>query len=112
MWTGLKCESSDVSTQLPTQIVARRAEVALERLQVQDQRRIAFALEKLAAGGMASRDIRKLPGAKGEIYLIRAGRDLRIIIRRTENAVEVLDIVRHDKLQQVYNTFRRGGGAV
>jgi hypothetical protein len=101
-----------VSTQPPIQI-ARRAEVALERLQPQDRRRIASALEKLAAGGMASKDISKLgAGAKGEIYLIRAGRDLRIIIKRTEDAVEVLDIVRHDKLRQVYDTFRRGGGAV
>lgn len=101
-----------MSTQPPIQI-ARRAEVALERLQPQDRRRIASALEELAAGGMASKDISKLgAGAKGEIYLIRAGRDLRIIIKRTEDAVEVLDIVRHDKLRQVYDTFRRGGGAV
>jgi hypothetical protein len=76
-------------------------------------RRITLALEGLAAGGIASRHISKLgAGAKGEIYLIRGGGDLRIIIRRTEDVLEVLDIVRHDKLQQVYDTFQRGGGAV
>ena len=50
-------------------------------------------------------------GARGEIYLIRAGKDLRIIVKKTGEKLEALDIVRHDKLQYAYETFRHGGGA-
>ncbi len=100
---------------MPTQFrieIARRAEVALERLQPREQRRIGFALDRLTEVGLASRDVSKLgKGANGEVYLIRAGRDLRIIVRRTDDVLEVLDIVRHDKLRQAYNIFRHGGGA-
>jgi mRNA-degrading endonuclease RelE of RelBE toxin-antitoxin system len=92
--------------------LSRRAEVALERLQPRDRRRIVFAIDRLAEAGLSSKDVSKLgAGARGEIYLIRAGRDLRIIVKKISGLLEVLDIVRHDKLRQVYDTFRHGGGA-
>lgn len=91
----------------------RRAEVALDRLQTRDQRRIFSILHRLEVGGLASKNISKLPARMtgGEIYLVRTGADLRIIVRRGESGIEILDIVRHDKLRQIINTFRRGGDA-
>ncbi len=90
--------------------MARRAEIALDRLPAHEKRQIELVLERVAETGLASRDISMIgKGARGEGYLIRAGRDLRIIAKRTDDLLEVLDIVRHDKLRQAYDTFRRGG---
>jgi hypothetical protein len=100
-----------MSTELQIEL-ARRAEVALERLQSLDRQRIKHILERVAQSGLRFKDVSKLcAGARGEVYLIRAGRDLRIIAKKTGNELEVLDIVRHDKLRNIYDTFRRGGGA-
>lgn len=93
--------------------LSRRAEVALERLQAQDRRRISIALGKVVTRGLDSRSVIRLgEGASGRVGLIRAGKDLRIIFKKTMHGVEVLDIVRHDKLRHVHDTFWHEGGAV
>ena len=100
-----------MSTELRMEL-ARRAEVALERLQPRDRRCIQSTLERVAQVGLSFKDVSKLgAGARGEIYLIRAGKDLRILIKKAGDELEVLDIVRHDKLRHAYATFRHGGRA-
>lgn len=92
--------------------LSRRAEVALERLQPRDRQSIESILERMSQAGLSFKDVSKLgAGSRGEIYLIRAGRDQRFIVKKTGNKLEVLDIVRHDKLKHAYETFRHEGGA-
>jgi mRNA-degrading endonuclease RelE of RelBE toxin-antitoxin system len=88
---------------------SRRAEIALNRLSEQDRNRVLKNIEKVFALGLKPPFAAKLKGIKNT-FLVRAGRDLRIIFLVETEFVRIIDIVRHDKLKQISLTNRSQGG--
>ena len=87
----------------------RRAEIALNRLSGQDRNRVLKNIEKVFALGLRPPFAAKLKGISNT-FLVRAGRDLRIIFLVETEFVRIIDIARHDKLKQISIRNRSQGG--
>lgn len=88
-----------------------RAEISLNRLTDHERKGVIRSLHKARSSGLTPPAASKLPGC-GDIYLIRAGGELRVIFQTVRNASTILDIVRHDKLQFISDMFRDSGEGV
>ncbi len=82
--------------------LSRCAEIAIDRLDENDREKVLNNIKKVLTSGLKSPNAAKLTGIENT-YLIRSGRDLRIIFEVDSESVYVLDVVRHDKLEQLLN---------
>lgn len=80
--------------------ISRRAEIAVDRLSDADKKKVFKNIEKVFELGLQPPYAAKLKGLKNT-FIIRAGLDLRIIFVIEPELVRIVDIVRHDKLQQL-----------
>lgn len=80
--------------------ISRRAELAIDRLSEADQKKIFKNIEKVFELGLIPPYAAKLKGLKNT-FIIKAGLDLRIIFVLEAKQIRIVDIVRHDKLQQL-----------
>ncbi len=85
--------------------LSRRAEIAIDRLDKNDREKLLNNIKKVLELGLKSPNAAKLKGIENT-YLIRSGRDLRIIFEVDCESVYVLDVVRHDKLEQLSRLLR------
>ena len=80
-----------------------RAQIALDSLSNADRNKVLRKLEKLQGGrGFSSNPNVKRLQDFPEIYVLRATLALRVILRYEEPFIEILDIVRHDRLKRMY----------
>ena len=82
--------------------LSRCAEIAIDRLDENDREKVLKNIKKVLELGLKIPNAAKLRGIENT-YLIRSGRDLRIIFEVDSESVYVLDVVRHDKLEQLLN---------
>ncbi|MDM8548564.1 hypothetical protein QUF72_00745 [Desulfobacterales bacterium HSG2] len=85
-----------------------RAEFSLNRLTDHEKKGVVRSLQKARSMGLTPPTASKLTGY-GDIYLIRAGEELRVIFQAVKNMPTILDIVRHDKLQFISDMFKDSG---
>ncbi|QTA93078.1 hypothetical protein [Desulfonema magnum] len=82
-----------------------RAEICLNRLTDYEKDGVVSALSEARSTGFTPPAASKLRGY-GDIYLIRAGENLRVIFQAARNASTILDIVRHEKLQFISDMLK------
>jgi mRNA-degrading endonuclease RelE of RelBE toxin-antitoxin system len=80
--------------------ISSRAEVAVNRLPDVDRKRVLKSIEKVFAFGLRPPYAAKLRGLNN-VFIIKAGLDLRIIFSVNHEAVRIVDVVRRDKLRQL-----------
>nr|WP_298172125.1 hypothetical protein [uncultured Pseudomonas sp.] len=80
--------------------ISRRAEIAVNRLPEVDQKKVFKNIEKVFELGLRPPYAAKLKGLRNT-FIIKSGVDLRIIFSVEPELVRILDVVRHDKLQQL-----------
>ena len=85
--------------------LSRRAEIATDRLDKDDREKVLKNIKKVLELGLKPPNAAKLKGIENT-YLIRSGRDLRIIFEVEPESVYVLDVVRHEKLEQLSRLAR------
>jgi len=82
-----------------------RAEIALESLSDTDRKKVMQKIDLLLNRGLSKlgRSLKKLKGYP-DIYVLRVTPNLRIILQYDELEIDILDIVRSDRLHKMYGT--------
>jgi len=82
-----------------------RAEIALESLSDTDRKKVIQKIDLLLNRGLSKlgRSLKKLKGYP-DTYVLRATPNLRIILQYDELEIDILDIVRSDRLHKMYGT--------
>ncbi|MEM9219019.1 MAG: hypothetical protein AAGD25_32385 [Cyanobacteria bacterium P01_F01_bin.150] len=80
--------------------LSRRAEISLERLSEPEQNRVLKNIEKVLNLGLQPPYAAKLKVMKNT-FLVRSGRDLRIIFSVEPGHIRVVDITTHDRLKHL-----------
>lgn len=93
--------------------ISNRAQISLEHLQPKDQFRVLNLIQRLCTFPFPpdlQRKIFKLPARSSEQYYVgRAGVKYRVIFFRREDAINVVEIVDHDRLDR-FESMLTGGG--
>lgn len=79
--------------------ISKRAEISIDRLTDSDRKKVISNIEKVINLGLEPPYAAKLKGLENS-YVIRAGRDLRIVFQVMPDYVRIIEISRHDKFQQ------------
>lgn len=82
-----------------------RADIALESLSGTDRKKVIQKIDLLLNRGLPKlgRSLKKLKGYP-DIYVLRVTPNLRIILQYDELEIDILDIVRSDRLHKMYGT--------
>ena len=91
------------------------AESYLDQLPHEERSKVLHAVERLSAGwdSLHNGRLTLLTGDQGGLYSLRVGADLRVIVRRQENVILVIDVVRRsqiDGLRQLANQRQAATG--
>ena len=81
-----------------------RADVAFQRLPESVQTRIESALSKIKQIGPRSPYVAKIRG-QHNMYIVRAGKDMRVIFQLEDNIAMIADIVQADKLHTLAHLY-------
>lgn len=85
--------------------LSRKANIAMNSLLSEDQRRVRERLRRIDQIPMSEfgdHGIRKLKSVEGPLFLARATPRLRVIFRMDEGNLEVDEIVTRDRLQRMH----------
>jgi len=86
-----------------------RAEVAFQRLSLQDQARINATIEDIQRLGLRSRAVVRMH-TPHHIYLARAGQRLRLIFQYEDGMFTILDITTQDQVGRLARLYNWGEG--
>lgn len=91
------------------------AESYLDQLSHGERLKVLHAVERLSTGWDSLHDdrLRRLTGGQDNLYSLRVGADLRVIVRRQENVATVVDVVRRsqiDGLRRLANQHQPASG--
>jgi mRNA-degrading endonuclease RelE of RelBE toxin-antitoxin system len=92
--------------------LSKRAVVILEHLPAEDKKRvnrIIKLLETFPNGDGLRGKYHKVLNVPGKFYIVKAGLNLRLIFQVQRDALNVLDIVDHDRMERMFN-LEAGGG--
>jgi len=77
------------------------AETFLDQLPAREQARVTRAVQRLSTAP-ASADgtpLEKLTGDLSDLYLLRVGGDLRVLVRKHDDVITVVDVIRRSQLE-------------
>jgi mRNA-degrading endonuclease RelE of RelBE toxin-antitoxin system len=89
------------------------AQAFFDQLPAQEQARVMHAVQRLATapGGWDESHLAKLTGPLSGLYSLRAGGDLRVLIRRHDDGFTIVDVVRRTQVEGLRRLFGEGQSA-
>ena len=77
------------------------AEAYLDQLPSQERARVVHAVERLPLtwASLDKTQLQKLTGSQGDLFSLRVGADLRILVRRRDDTITVVDVVRRSQVE-------------
>jgi mRNA-degrading endonuclease RelE of RelBE toxin-antitoxin system len=90
------------------------AEAFLDQLPSQERGKVLRAVQRLSTAPEGSKEtqLEKLAGVQNDLYSLRVGGDLRILIRSSNNVITVVDVVRQSQVEGLRRLHKQGHSAV
>ena len=89
------------------------AEAFLDQLPSQERAKVVHALQRLSAGRDSSSEtqLEKLAGAEQDLYSLRVGADLRVLLQKRDETITVVDVVRRSQVEGLRRLHKQGQSA-
>jgi mRNA-degrading endonuclease RelE of RelBE toxin-antitoxin system len=89
------------------------AEAFLDQLPSQERAKVIHAVQKLSTvpDGSDETQLRKLAGVQNDLYSLRVGGDLRVLVRKRSDTITVVDVVRRSQVEGLRRLHERGQSA-
>lgn len=86
------------------------AEAFLDQLPSRERANVVRAVEKLSAAPEGSNEahLTKLAGSQSDLYSLRAGSDLRVLLRKRNEIITVVDVVRRSQVEGLRRLHKEG----
>jgi mRNA-degrading endonuclease RelE of RelBE toxin-antitoxin system len=90
------------------------AEAFLDQLPSEERAKVLRAVQRLstAPDGSNETQLKKLAGAQNDLYSLRVGGDLRVLIRVSDDIITVVDVVRRSQVDGLRRLHKQGQSAV
>jgi mRNA-degrading endonuclease RelE of RelBE toxin-antitoxin system len=77
------------------------AQTFLDQLPAHEQARVTHAVTQLGANwdGLEGKQLSQVNGALSELFSLRVGGDLRVLLRRRGDTIVVVDVVRRSQIE-------------
>jgi mRNA-degrading endonuclease RelE of RelBE toxin-antitoxin system len=89
------------------------AEAFLDQLPPQERARVVHAVHRLstAADGSTETHLKKLAGVQNDLYSLRVGGDLLVLLGKGNETITVVDVVRRSQVEGLRRLHRQGQNA-
>jgi mRNA-degrading endonuclease RelE of RelBE toxin-antitoxin system len=89
------------------------AEAFLDQLPSQERAKVIHAVQRLSTVPDASNgaQLTKLAGVQSDLYSLRAGSDLRVLLRKRNEIITVVDVVRWGQVEGLRRLQKQGQSA-
>lgn len=89
------------------------AEAFLDQLPSQERAKVIHAVQRLSTVPDDSNgpQLTKLAGVQSDLYSLRAGSDLRVLLRKRNESVTVVDVVRRSQVEGLRRLQKQGQSA-
>jgi mRNA-degrading endonuclease RelE of RelBE toxin-antitoxin system len=86
------------------------AEAFLDQLPSQERAKVIHAVQRLSSTPDSSNEIqlKKLAGVQNDLYSLRVGGDLRILVRKRNDAITVVDVIRRSQVEGLRRLHKQG----
>ena len=81
----------------------------LDQLPAVERSRVLHMVKRLAAdwNSLDGVHLRKLPDDHGDLFMLRVGSDLRVVVRRQDDLVTVVDVIRRSQIDGLRRATER-----
>jgi mRNA-degrading endonuclease RelE of RelBE toxin-antitoxin system len=89
------------------------AEAFLDQLPSQERAKVVHAVQRLAtvSDGSNETQLTKLAGVPNDLYSFRVGGDLRVLLRKRNETITVVDVVRRSQVEGLRRLHKQGQSA-
>jgi mRNA-degrading endonuclease RelE of RelBE toxin-antitoxin system len=89
------------------------AEAFLDQLPAHERAKVVHAVQRLSTvpDGSNEAQLTKLAGVQSDLYSLRAGNDLRVLLRRHNETITVVDVVRRSQVEGLRRLQKQGQSA-
>jgi len=89
------------------------AEVFLDQLPSQEQAKVVHAVRRLATApdGSNETQLTKLAGVQDDLYSLRVAGDLLVLVRKDNEIITVVDVVRRSQVEALRRLHKQGQSA-
>jgi mRNA-degrading endonuclease RelE of RelBE toxin-antitoxin system len=89
------------------------AEAFLDQLPSQERAKVVHAVQRLstAPDGSNETQLEKLAGIQNDLYSLRVGGDLRVLVRKRNESITVVDVVRRSQVEGLRRLHKQGQSA-
>ena len=77
------------------------AEAYLDQLSGSERAKVLHAVSQLRSGwdALEGKELNRLVGMQDNLFSLRAGSDIRVLVKRTDDVVAVVDVVRRSQVE-------------